>query len=188
MRRRNSLPCTSLSLEITPPFLLLILVFLSSSAEGLLVPRRTQPHCRPHGATVVAAATAKSGARIEHLFVFGAGYTGQWFCKAARELENDGVRISASTRSRSRADGLEASGLVDDAHVFDLDDAYSGLDAAGCEALAAATHVLVTCPPVADFDRDPLLALHGDLLRASERLRWVGYLSTTGVYGNHDGA
>ena len=130
--------------------------------------------------------------------MFGAGYTGQWFCKAIRELDEgrggaggerrSAVRISASTRSREQAEGLEASGLVDDAHAFDLDEAYLGLDAAGQAALRSATHVLVTVPPVADRDRDPLLALHGDLLRSSARLRWVGYLSTTGVYGNHDGA
>ena len=44
-------------------------------------------------------------------------------------------------------------------------------------------------PPVADFDRDPLLALHGDALAAEgTSLRWAGYLSTTSVYGDHAGA
>ena len=47
-----------------------------------------------------------------------------------------------------------------DTFAFDLDDAYTGLEPAGLEALAAATHLLITVPPVADLDRDPLLALH----------------------------
>lgn len=46
------------------------------------------------------------------------------------------------------------------------------------------THVLVSIPP--DPGGDPVLAVHGELLGAS-RVAWIGYLSTTGVYGNHDG-
>ena len=43
-------------------------------------------------------------------------------------------------------------------------------------------------PPVADFDRDPLLALHSPEVLSAKSLRWAGYLSTTSVYGDHDGA
>ena len=52
-------------------------------------------------------------------------------------------------------------------------------------ALASATHVLVSIPP--DADLDPVLDVCGPLLGASDRLRWIGYLSTTGVYGNTGG-
>ena len=101
---------------------------------------------------------------IEHLFVFGAGYVGSELCRAARRRYGDGVRISATCRAGPEAplviEALEASGAVDDAHSFDLDYEYKGLDLAGRRALAAATHVVATVPPIADFDRDPLLALH----------------------------
>ena len=100
----------------------------------------------------------------------------------------DALRISCSCRDAAKAAALADSGLVDDAHVFDLDDWYTGLDARGLEALASATHVVVTMPPVADLDRDPLLALHSETLTSSRSLQWVGYLSTTGVYGDHGGA
>ena len=73
--------------------------------------------------------------------------------------------------------------------MLDLDQTYVGL--CGSEAVAdleRATHVIQTIAPIADFDRDPLLALHGPILRGSENLQWVGYLSSTGVYGDHAGA
>jgi len=49
-----------------------------------------------------------------------------------------------------------------------------------------ATHVLTSVAPTPDGD--PVLnALASDLARAAPRLQWVGYLSTTGVYGDHHG-
>ena len=47
------------------------------------------------------------------------------------------------------------------------------------------THVLQSIPP--DNDGDPVLALHGDALSRRRQLRWFGYLSTTGVYGDRGG-
>ncbi|NBZ86555.1 SDR family oxidoreductase [Stagnihabitans tardus] len=50
--------------------------------------------------------------------------------------------------------------------------------------LQEATHLLTSVPPGAS---DPVLAAHGDQI-AKAGLEWVGYLSTTAVYGHHDGA
>jgi nucleoside-diphosphate-sugar epimerase len=52
-------------------------------------------------------------------------------------------------------------------------------------AVAAATHVLSTVPP--DDTGDPILQWYGAALHATPNLRWVGYLSTTGVYGDRQG-
>ncbi|MFN4090371.1 MAG: NAD-dependent epimerase/dehydratase family protein [Alphaproteobacteria bacterium] len=54
-------------------------------------------------------------------------------------------------------------------------------------ALAGTTHVLLSVPP--DAEGDPALDLHGgDLVRcAGGSLAWIGYLSTTGVYGDRGG-
>jgi nucleoside-diphosphate-sugar epimerase len=49
-------------------------------------------------------------------------------------------------------------------------------------ALAAATHVLSSVPPAPGGD--PVLARYGDVLGT----RWLGYLSSTGVYGDAGGA
>lgn len=53
-------------------------------------------------------------------------------------------------------------------------------------ALAAATHVVSSVPPDRDRDGngDPVLDRYGDLLDR----RWLGYLSSTGVYGDAKGA
>ena len=48
-------------------------------------------------------------------------------------------------------------------------------------ALATATHLLSSVPP--DDERDPVLEAYGDLLGR----RWLGYLSSTGVYGDAGG-
>jgi nucleoside-diphosphate-sugar epimerase len=50
-------------------------------------------------------------------------------------------------------------------------------------ALVQATHVLSTVPP-AD-EGDPVLARHGDMIGT---MPWIGYLSSTGVYGDTKGA
>jgi nucleoside-diphosphate-sugar epimerase len=52
-------------------------------------------------------------------------------------------------------------------------------------ALARATHVLSSVPP--SKDDDPVLSRFGADLDAAPMLRWVGYLSTTGVYGDRGG-
>ena len=97
--------------------------------------------------------------------------------------------------------------------VFPL--SYSGLDSDGQQALLTASHIVSTIPPAADFDRDAVLTHHYQLIASMEENKlslsssssssslsttsssfstsdttivWLGYLSTTGVYGNHDGA
>ncbi|MBS0561322.1 MAG: SDR family NAD(P)-dependent oxidoreductase [Proteobacteria bacterium] len=52
--------------------------------------------------------------------------------------------------------------------------------------LGAVTHLLSTVPP--GEDGDPVLARFGATIAAAPVLRWIGYLSTTGVYGDRAGA
>ena len=98
-----------------------------------------------------------------HLLVFGLGYTA---LRLAERLRARGWQITATSRSPKA--GTVA--LVSD-------------EAAA--AIATATHILASVPPV--DGRDPVLARHGPAL-ASARCRWIGYLSSTGVYGNANGA
>ncbi len=57
----------------------------------------------------------------------------------------------------------------------------------GVAALADFPYVLHSVPP--DDLGDPVYDLHsGDLVDVMPNLKWVGYLSTTGVYGDHQGA
>ena len=54
------------------------------------------------------------------------------------------------------------------------------------EPLSKATHLLISAGP--DADGDPVLRqVRDDIARIAPQLQWAGYLSTTGVYGDHDG-
>ena len=53
-------------------------------------------------------------------------------------------------------------------------------------AIAVATHVVATAAP--DAAGDPVLARYGAAIASAPDLRWIGYLSSTGVYGDRGGA
>jgi len=102
--------------------------------------------------------------------LFGLGYTGR---VVARALQQRGWQVAATTRS-GRAEDLPGVELW----RFDRD---TPLPAA---ALAGVTAILSTVPP--DAAGDPVLdAMEAALVAATPR--WVGYLSTTGIYGDHQG-
>lgn len=108
-----------------------------------------------------------------HLLIFGLGYAG---AAAARAALAAGFAVSATTRDAARVP-------VAGARLVAFRDA-------GPE-IAAATHVLSTVPPAGDGGEgegvDPVLDAHGAALAAAPLLRWAGYCSTTGVYGDHQG-
>jgi nucleoside-diphosphate-sugar epimerase len=109
------------------------------------------------------------------LFVFGFGYSAE---ALARRL-GTGWRIAATVRSREKQDELRARGI--EAHLFDGVGTLA--DAPG--VLAGTTHMLSSVP--AGEAGDPVLACHGADIARLKTLRWVGYLSTTGVYGDRAG-
>jgi nucleoside-diphosphate-sugar epimerase len=86
-----------------------------------------------------------------------------------------GWRVLGTTRSAAKAEAMRMAGFEPVAW-----DAAGAVDA----AIAAAGHLLVSLAP--DADGDPVLARHAAALAAA-RPRWVGYLSTTGVYGDRQG-
>ncbi|PVB60222.1 SDR family oxidoreductase [Labrenzia sp. 011] len=110
------------------------------------------------------------------LFVFGTGYSSKAFVEAIRDQFE---WIGGTTRSPEKAEGLRDLGV--DPFVFDGRSKGDGI----AEALRSATHVLVSIAP--DDTGDPVLTHHGEDIAAAGA-QWTGYLSTVGVYGNHDGA
>jgi len=110
------------------------------------------------------------------LFCFGFGYSAGVL---ARRLTARGWRIAGTLRDPARIAELRDAGV--EAYLFDGDRPLD--DAAG--ALAGSTHLLSSVPPGADGD--PVIAAHGADIAACRSLRWVGYLSTTGVYGDRQG-
>ena len=105
------------------------------------------------------------------LFTFGFGYTGR---ALARRLSPKGWTITAAVRDPARAAGAEVTAIA--------------LSDRGrlAEALSEADAVLITAPP--DAEGCPgLRALVPELARANAFPDWIGYLSTTGVYGDLKG-
>lgn len=110
-------------------------------------------------------------------FIFGAGYSGRFYARAVRERAD---AIYGTTRAAEKAAALEAAGIA----PLVLEAKPS---AAMLEALATTTHLVVSAAP--GEDGDPMLTALGDaVLHTMPELRWVGYLSTIGVYGDHGGA
>lgn len=106
------------------------------------------------------------------LLSLGHGYSAQ---ALAPLLLEDGWRVIGTTRSAEKAATLRETGV--EALVVPGDDLAQALD--------AATHLLVSAGPTEDGD--PMLLNAGDQIAAT-KFEWVGYLSTTGVYGDHAGA
>lgn len=112
------------------------------------------------------------------LTVFGAGYSGKAIGRLA--ARGAAIAVAGTTRSRERFASLEESGL--DPFRFD----GGTLEPELLERLAGTTHLVVSIAP--GEDGDPVLAvLRNRLCDRMPGLRWIGYLSTVGVYGDHGG-
>lgn len=110
------------------------------------------------------------------LFVFGVGFSSRAFIDRVRDRFE---WVGGTTRSKEKADQLQSRNIQP--FLFD----GTGPGAGIAEALENATHVLMSIAP--GEAGDPVLRHHAADLAAA-RPDWVGYLSTVGVYGNHDGA
>ena len=95
---------------------------------------------------------------MSRLFIFGLGYTAK---RIAQALTARGWEVVATG----------SDGTLD----------FADREAVG-EALAQCTHVLSSVPPAEGSD--PVLDLYAEALGG----KWLGYLSSTGVYGDADGA
>lgn len=110
------------------------------------------------------------------LFCLGFGYCAQLL---ARRLRAQAWEVSGTVRSEAgvaalRQHGFDAFAWAGEAHSPQV-----------AEKLAHVTHLLLSAPP--NEAGDPLLSHHREDLTRAPSLAWVGYLSTVGVYGNHDG-
>ncbi|MEM7710215.1 MAG: SDR family oxidoreductase, partial [Pseudomonadota bacterium] len=105
------------------------------------------------------------------LLSFGHGYSAR---ALAPLLLADGWRVIGTTRSSEKADILRAEGVEPAIFGDPL-------------PLEGVTHVLTSAGP--NDDGDPVLNVYGAALApVLGGLSWLGYLSTTGVYGDHGGA
>ncbi len=111
-------------------------------------------------------------AMTKTLLSFGHGYS----ARALTRLLPDDWRVIGTTRSQDKAANLMAIGT--EPRIWPGADLSPALD--------AATHLLISAGPSAEGD--PVLnELHADIAARRDQFEWVGYLSTTGVYGDHQG-
>jgi len=120
-----------------------------------------------------------------HVFISGLGYCGIRIANSFREAFPN-IIISGSTRSAEKRDAiLECNDWL---NVFLFNTSTGGLDKDGIANLKKTSHLIETIAPFVNKSRDPLLALHGNVIHETcNNLQWVGYLSSTGVYGDHNG-
>ena len=104
------------------------------------------------------------------LFCFGYGFSAR--ALGARML-TDGGRVIATARDATKAEALRDEGV--EAHEWPLPD---------LSMLPEGASVLVSAPP--GPEGDPVLARHAAAL-PGRGIGWLGYLSTTAVYGDHGG-
>jgi len=124
------------------------------------------------GVDTPAAATMR-------LFCFGYGYSA---AALAAGLKGPTTQLVGTVRDEDKASSLGRAGV--EAFVFD-----GSAPLPHADALRGSTHILISAPP--DANGDPVLRHHrGEIVALAHlapALRWVGYLSTTAVYGDHGG-
>lgn len=108
---------------------------------------------------------------MKTLLSIGHGYSAR---ALSGVLIPQGWRVIGTTRSTAKAAELQAMGVEPLLLPGPL-----------APALAVATHILSSVAP--DDDGDPILRDHRAEFAAA-RPEWVGYLSTTAVYGDHQGS
>lgn len=106
------------------------------------------------------------------LLSLGHGFSAQ---ALADRLVPQGWRVIGTTRKPEKFAQLEAQGVEPLLWPSDIR-----------QPLEEATHLLTSAGP--DAEGDPILRkVYDTIAEAAPNLEWVGYLSTTGVYGDHDG-
>ncbi len=106
---------------------------------------------------------------MRRAFIFGYGFIGQAFAQAARSA---GFTLSATARTPEKRQALIAQGIA----AVDPEDREALRDAVAADA------ILIT--PAPDDDGCPAFRALDGLIDGQG---WIGYLSTTGVYGDRGG-
>ena len=122
---------------------------------------------------MIAARAGQFGEMDKTLLSLGHGYSAR---ALAARLIPQGWRIIGTTRSPEKLKEIAATGV--EPMLWPGDD-LSAL-------LQEVPNLLVSAGPGPEGD-PVLLELQDQITAAAPQLRWVGYLSTTGVYGDHGG-
>lgn len=116
---------------------------------------------------------------LRYLLILGCGYVGE---RVARAALTTGIQVIGTTRSESRAEELRGLGM--EAVVVQSPEQLSD------EILEQSDAVLDSIPLTRNDSGMQASQLQWlpQIAPKLSRLKWAGYLSTTGVYGDADGA
>jgi len=112
--------------------------------------------------------------KINSLFCFGLGFAAQ---ALAKRMHTHGWNISGSCRAMDKEDSLK------DLSVLPFDGIHATEEIRN--ALSKATHLLVSIPP--QPSGDVVLQKFSLQIAECKNLEWIGYISSTGVYGDTQG-
>ncbi len=107
------------------------------------------------------------------VFIFGYGYTATYF---ARALQSRGFHVRGTSRTVKSNNNPQVR-----LFPFDLSNPIDP------SMFKEADAILVSIPPLEDVG-DLVLFHHGEHFKNLPQLKWLGYLSATSVYGDHQGA
>lgn len=116
------------------------------------------------------------------LFCFGYGYSCDYLGYALEQSSEHSPAhwdLCGTSRNEERVAVLKQRGIS--AHLFDADHPLSD----PLYFMDGVTHLLISTPP--DDHGDPVFLAHAQEILKIPTLKWVGYLSTTGVYGDRNG-
>ena len=108
------------------------------------------------------------------LFCFGLGFAAQALVKRIRSNKWD---ISGTCRAKDRKNSLKELSVL----------SFDGIDATReiRNVLNKATHLLISIPP--QPSGDVVLKNFSSQIAECKNLQWIGYISSTGVYGDTQG-
>ncbi|MBK6895965.1 MAG: SDR family oxidoreductase [Alphaproteobacteria bacterium] len=113
----------------------------------------------------------------KHLFCFGHGYCCDYL--GHELIEKEGWKISGTTRDPDKKNILRERGI----RPFTFDETHPLADP--LYILRDVTHILISTPPAEEGD--PTFVMHAADICQLPGIEWIGYLSTTGAYGDRGG-
>lgn len=111
---------------------------------------------------------------MPQLLSFGHGYSARALTPL---LLSQGWQVTGTTRSEDKAAQLKAAGV--EPIIWPGQSVKAALD--------GATHLLISAGPTPEAGEPVLAVLRDEIMARATQFEWVGYLSTTGVYGDHQG-
>ena len=110
------------------------------------------------------------------LFCFGLGFSS---LALARRLIPKNWKVSGTIRGYKNNEAIKKLKL----QVFNYDGTHATPEI--CDALDRTTHILIAIPP--QSTGDVIIEQFGQKIKKCKNLQWVGYISSTGVYGDAKG-